>query len=165
MDNKKKILIAYFSWSGNTQLLAEQIHEIVDADIFAIQREQPYPLNYGDVLDIAKKEIRSGDMPALKNELASIEEYSIIFMGFPNWWSTYPAPVASFLRTYDFSGKTIIPFCTHGGGGIGRSVSNIVKQCPEAEVHEPLSINGNDVSARAGAIENWVKGVMRSTIR
>ncbi len=162
---KEKILIAYFSWSENTRSIAKQIHQFVGGDIFEIQRAENYPVSYNALLDLAKKEIRSGEKPELKNKLLTIDDYNHIFIGFPNWWNTFPAPVLTFLSAYDFSGKTIIPFCTHGGGGIGKSVSNIAKQCPEAEILETISINGNSVNNQNATVENWLNKVLKTSIR
>lgn len=164
MVERKKVLIAYFSWSGNTKIIARQLHQLVGGDIFEIQRSEDYPAIYNTVLNIAKKEIRCGDKPELKDKLASIEKYSTVFIGFPNWWNTFPAPVLTFLSEYDFSGKTIIPFCTHGGSGIGESVANIVKQCPKADVHNALSIYGNDVNKCNAVVEKWVNKELNTSI-
>lgn len=164
MIKRKKVLIIYFSWSGNTREIAKQIHQLVGGDIFEIQRAEKYPVSYNAVLDIAKKEIRTGDKPELKNKPVTIDEYDTIFIGYPNWWNTFPAPVLSFLSEFDFSGKTIIPFCTHGGGGIGKSVSNIEKQCPKAEVLNAFSINGNAVRNNNAKVENWLNMALKSSI-
>ena len=164
MIEKERVLVTYFSWSGNTREVANQIHQFVGGDIFEIQPVEDYPANYNTVLDITKQEIRSGYKPELKGKPASVEEYSIIFIGYPNWWGTFPAPVLTFLSDHSFSGKTIIPFCTHGGGGIGRSVSDLAKQCDGAEIRDSFSINGNAVRNNNEKVEKWLKKVINTSI-
>lgn len=156
MTVKDKILIVYFSWSGNTKEIAAQIYKLTGGDIFEIQRTEKYPDSYDAVLYVAKQEIHSNSKPVIKNIPASIEEYDTIFLGFPNWCNTFPAPILTFLSEFDFSGKKIIPFCTHGGGGIGKSVSNIINKCPNAEVLNAFSINGYAVQNSAMAIKKWL---------
>ena len=164
MIKDDKVLVAYFSWSGNTRQVANKIHQFAGGDIFEIQPAEDYPANYNAVLNIAKQEIRSGDTPELKNKPASIEDYNIIFIGYPNWWNTFPAPVRTFLTAYNFNGKTIIPFCTHGGGGFGRSVSNIEKQCPGAIIMDEFSINGYAINNNM-EVEEWLNYVLKKSIR
>lgn len=152
----RKILVAFFSYSGNTGKIANQIHELVGGDIFEIQAVNNYSDNYSDVLARAKQEILSGSKPELKEKPATIEHYDTVFIGYPNWWNTFPAAVLSFLSEYDFDGKTIIPFCTHGGGGIGHSVIDIANQCRGAKVLDGLSINGYAVSKNNPEVEEWL---------
>ncbi|MGE0076711.1 MAG: flavodoxin [Bacteroidales bacterium] len=165
MMKENKVLIAYFSWSGNTREIANRIHKMVGGDMFEIQRADDYPTNYNAVLDIAKKEIRSESKPELKDKLAEIEKYNTIFIGYPNWWNTFPAPVTTFLSEHNFSKKTIIPFCTHGGGGIGRSISDMAKLCPEAIILNELSINGSAANSSSPAVEKWLNKVLNASIR
>jgi flavodoxin len=115
----KKILVAYFSHSGNTREIANQIHKSADGDIFEIQSVNPYPHDYDAVVEQAKQELKSGHKPALKTKMENIKSYDLGFIGYPIWWGTFPAPVKTFLSEYDFSGKTIVPFCTHEGSGLG----------------------------------------------
>lgn len=164
MIKEGKILIAYFSWSGNTREIARQIQNQMGSDIFEIQPEKDYPAIYNDVLNRAKQEIRSSDKPQLKENIVLVEKYNIIFLGYPNWWNTFPAPVLTFLSECDFSGKTIIPFCTHGGGGIGHSVDDIRKQCPDTEILDELSINGNRARNANSEVIKWLKKVLKTSI-
>jgi flavodoxin len=156
---RNKVLVSYFSYSGNTQKVAQQIQNLTDGDIFRIEPVNDYPASYQEVLDIAKKEIRSGEKPELKDMLYSLEQYDLIFIAYPNWRNTYPAPVATFLSAYNFNGKSIIPFCTHGGGGTGHSVSDIAKQCPGAEIMKEFSINGYAVGENNIEIEKWINNL------
>lgn len=115
----EKILVVYFSHSGNTRTVAEQITRSTGADLFEIQPQEAYPTDYHSVVNQAKKEINTNHRPALKNDVQDFDKYDIIFIGSPNWWSTIAPPVATFLERHDFSGKTIVPFMTHGGGRFG----------------------------------------------
>lgn len=162
--NKIKVLVAYFSHSGNTKKIAQQIHELTNGDLFKIEPVHDYPAVYNELLDVAKKEIRLGEKPVLKNMLNDLDRYNIIFIGYPNWWNTFPASVRTFLSEYNFYGKTIIPFCTHGGGGFGHSISDIAKQCPGAIVLKEFSINGYAVSNNNAEVEKWLDIVLDTSI-
>ncbi len=141
-----KTLIAYFSQTGNTDGIAKIIAEMTDADIFRIERATPYSVAsnsqtlYGEALN----ELREGTMPELKTYLEDvgldIEQYDTILLGYCNWWASIPAPVSSFLAHYDFSGKTIIPFCSMGGGRFGQGISMIAKLTPNSVIKEGLTV-------------------------
>jgi len=139
----KNILIVYYSWSGNTRKVAEKIHEITGGTIFEISPLADYPGEYNKVVNQAKAEIKEGFRPLLKSSPDNIDAYDRIFTGSPNWWSTIAPPVATFLSGYDFSGKIILPFCTHGGGGQGKIVNDIAKLCPDSLISGCLEIYGN----------------------
>ncbi len=154
-----KVLVTYFSHSGNTREIANRIHSVVGGDIFEIQAVQPYPTEYNAVVEQAKKELQSGYRPRLKTEVRDIESYSVIFVGYPNWWSTIPMPVVTFLSEHDFSGKTIAPFCTHEGSRLGRSVGDIAKLCPGSTVLEGLAVRGSDVRNAQNELSGWLKRI------
>ena len=145
IDINKKILVAYFSYSGNTREIANQIHKRVGGDISEIQAVKPYPHDYDAVVQQARQELDSGYKPALKTKIEHIKSYDLVFIGYPNWCSTVPAPVRTFLSEYDFSGKTIVPFCTHEGSGLGRSATDISKLCPKSTLLDGFVILGSDV--------------------
>jgi flavodoxin len=155
----KKILIVYFSHSGNTRVIAEQIQKATGGVIFEIQPVKDYPSDYNTVVDQAKKEINANYKPALKALVKNIETYDVIFIGSPNWWSTIAPPVATFLSSYNLEGKTIIPFMTHGGGGMGHSVSDIKKLCPKSIVLDGLPISGSYVRRAQNDVENWLRKI------
>ena len=159
----KKILIAYFSHSGNTREIANQIQKNIGGEVFEIQPVKPYPQNYDSVVQQARQELDSGYKPALKTKVKDIREYDIVFIGYPNWWGTIPAPVRVFLTEYDFSGKTIVPFCTHGGSGLSRSMSDIAKLCPKSTMLDGLAIWGNEVGTTQTQVAEWLKkiGIMK----
>ena len=147
----KKILVAFYSHTGTTKKAAEQIHAIVKGDIYEIKERDPYPQNYNAVTEQAKQEIAKGFKPALKDSLPNISEYDVIFAGSPNWWGTIAPPLSTFLSSADFTGKTIIPFITHGGGGLNRTASEIKKLVQSANV-----LNGFDANNTA-RISEWIK--------
>lgn len=155
----KKILVAYFSRSGNTEEIAKQIKEATGADIFEIVPVKAYPPAYNDVVEQAKKEINSNYKPPLKSKISNFRSYDIIIVGSPNWWSTIAPPVATFLSEYDFSGKTIVPFMTHEGTRLGRSVEDIKKLCPKATVTEGLAVRGGTVKKANDNVLKWLREV------
>ena len=148
-----KTLIAYYSYSGNTRTVAQKIQELSGADIFEIETVQEYPKDYNAVVAQAQKEKMSGYKPQLKQNI-DISNYEIIFIGTPVWWYTYAAPIRTFLDENDFKGKTIVPFCTHGGGGASSTYIDMKKLAPDAIFKEGYTSYGN--SARLSEIENWI---------
>ena len=153
------ILIVYFSRSGNTHKIANLIHQEVGGTLHEIQTVVPYPNSYNAVVDQAKKEIQAGYKPALQSTLDQIEPYETIFVGSPNWWDTIAPPVATFLSEYDLSGKTIVPFCTHGGGGLGRISRDIAKLCPQSTVLGSFEIYGSGRGNAQAKVSTWLRNV------
>ena len=146
--------------TGNTGAVARMISEAAKADLFSIRTVQKYPDNYDDTLDQAQDEQSQDTRPELETELESLDAYQTIFLGFPNWWGDMPQPLYTFLEEYDFSGKTIIPFNSHGGSGFSNTIKEIKKLQPDATVsNEGLSISRNDVSGSAQKIIDWAKGI------
>jgi flavodoxin len=156
---KKQILIAYFSHSGNTQKIANLIHQEVGGTIHQILPEAPYPNSYNAVVNQAKKEIQAGYQPALQTTLEQIESYDTIFVGSPNWWSTIAPPVVTFLSAYDLAGKTIVPFCTHGGGGLGRIEHDLAKLCPQSTILSCLDIYGSGTGNAQVKVSGWLRKI------
>ena len=152
----KRILVAYFSHSGNTREIASQIHKSVGGGIFEIKSVKPYPNDYDAVVKQARQELDSGYKPALKTKLENIKSYDLVFIGYPNWCGMIPAPVKALLSEYDFSGKTIVPFCTHEGSGLGRSVSDISKLCPKSTLLDGVASRGRDVKSAQNEISEWL---------
>lgn len=155
----KKILIAYFSHSGNTREIANQVRQITGGDIFEIQSVKPYPTEYNAVVDQARTELSSGYRPELKTKIKDIKPYDVVLIGYPNWWGTVPAPVRVFLTDNDFSGKAIAPFCTHEGSGLGVSVADIAKFCPRSTLLEGLAIRGSTVKTAHNKVAEWLKKI------
>ncbi len=123
--------------------------------LYEIQPETPYPTNYNAVVEQAKKEIRAGYLPALKNKITDFEAYDTVFVGTPNWWSTVAPPIATFLTENNTAGKTVVPFCTHGGGGLAEIVKNITKLCPDSTVLSGFAAYGGGAGTQA-EIESWL---------
>jgi flavodoxin len=155
----KKILVAYFSHSGNAREIANQIHKSLGGDIFEIQTVKTYPHDYDAVVNQAKQELDSGYQPALKTKIENIKPYDLVFIGYPIWWGTFPAPVRTFLSEYDLSGKTIAPFCTHAGSGQGRSVTDILKLCPKSTILDGIAIRGRSVKTAQNEVSEWLRRI------
>lgn len=161
-NQNKRILVAYFSWSGNTKRIANQIHKLVSDDsssveMFEIVPVKPYSTDYNICIDEAKKEKQAQARPALKNSVQDTTQYDIIILGYPNWWSTIPMPVAAFMESSDFSGKTIIPFCTHGSGGLGQSLKDIERLAPNSKIEEAFSVNSSGGSSLLNDLTAWLR--------
>jgi len=155
-NGRKKILIVYYSYSGNTRKVAQEIHKVVGGDVVEIEPLEPYPGNYNAVVEQAKRELHTGFRPMLKAGVRGLAVYDTVFVGSPNWWHTIAPPMFTFLSEADLAGKTIIPFITHGGGGLGRSASDMAGLCPNSTILESLAVYGADVkSAQAWLAANW----------
>ncbi len=155
----ESILVAFFSHSGNTQVIANQIHETVGGDAFRIVTVDPYPGDYNAVVDVARREQKSDCRPALAEHVTNMSSYNVVFVGYPNWCSTMPMAVFSFFEKHDFAGKKIIPFCTHGGSALGRSVEDIRKLCPKSVVLDGLAIRGGNVRTAKKDVQAWLERI------
>jgi flavodoxin len=156
---ERRILVAYFSHSGNTRVIAKQIHDNVGGDIFEIVAVDPYPSDYDEVVERAGKELREKYRPKLKTKVENMAAYSMVFVGYPNWWGTMPMPVATFLSEYDFSGKTIVPFCTNEGSQLGRSVIDIRALCLQSTILNGLAIRGGGVKKAQNEVSKWLRNI------
>ena len=173
-----KILIAYFSRvgssesfagvdavssaslpNGNTITIAKMIQKEVGGDMFQIVTAKPYPANYRATTDVAQDEQKKNARPKLATRLKNVADYDIVFVGYPDWWGTIPMPLFSFFEEYDFSGKTIIPFCTHEGSGLGSSERDIAKICPKSKIAEGLAVRGSGAEGAQDAVKKWIKGL------
>lgn len=152
-----KVLIAFFSWGGNTKGIAEEIQIQTGADLFEIELVNPYSDDYNTVLDEAQRDQNEQARPELSSHVENMDEYDTILIGYPNWWASIPMPIASFLEEYDFSGKTIIPFCSHGGGRFGQSLTAIAKLVPDAAMGEALSVHYSGGSSLPDDISEWLR--------
>ena len=165
------ILIAYYSRRGNnyrngeivnlkvgkTEMVAGKILKLTGGDTFYIETVKLYPADYHETTQVAKRELNENARPAIRGKVADMQKYDVIYLGYPNWWGTMPMAVMTFLESYDFSGKTIIPFCTHEGSGLGSSVQDIKKVCPKAVVKQGLAIRGSNVNNSDRQVSEWVK--------
>ena len=145
---------------GNTEIAAEMISNILNADIFEIVAEKEYPFNYNECIEIAKKELRENSKIKLKQDI-DIKDYDTIFVGYPNWWGTMPMPVWTFLEGKNFNNKRILPFCTHEGSGLGKSESDIKKLTSGTEVLKGLAINGSEVNNAEKQIKKWLEDSLK----
>ena len=165
-----RALIAYFSRAdenyfngairsvkvGNTEIAANLLRELTGADLFRIEPVQPYSRDYNECIAQAQEDQRRDARPALKTHPESLEGYDTIYLGYPNYWGTLPMPVFTFLEGLDFTGKTIKPFCTHEGSGMGRSAEDIRRLCPGARVEEGLPIHGSFAAQSKEALKQWM---------
>jgi len=160
-ENMKNILIAYFSCTGNTRSLAEQIAHVSKADLYEIKPKVPYSsgdLNWRDNSSRANKENNdSSSRPVISGNVENMEKYNIIFLGYPIWWGQAPKIIYTFLESYDFSGKTIVPFCTSGSSPIGTSASNLQKFCS----NNTTWLSGSRFAGNTSrsAVVTWIKGL------
>jgi flavodoxin len=171
MVEPAKRLIAYFSRKGNnyvggrivnlpignTEVAAQMIQKLVGGDLFRIETVKEYPSGYKETTDVARQELRQHARPELSGRVEEIGDYNVILLGYPNWWSTMPMAVFTFLEAYDFSGKTIIPFCTHEGSGMGHSENDIRRLCPATTVVKGLAITGGNVHQAGEEIAAWLR--------
>ena len=171
--NKTKKLIAYYSRAGNnyvgdkimnlpvgnTEVAAKMIQKLTGSDIFRIDTIKNYPADYNETTKVAKQEQRQNARPELTGHVDNMADCNVIYLGYPNWWGTMPMAVFTFLEEYAFSGKTIIPFCTHEGSGMGRSESDIKKLCSDASVLKGLPIRGENVQKAESDIVDWLRNL------
>ena len=156
-----KVLIAYFSQTGNTDGLAKMIHEMTGYDIFRIERATPYSATYNSqgLYAEALTEYRNQAVPELKAYVPNLADYDVILLGYCNWWASIPAPIRSFLMHDDFSGKTIVPFCSMGGGRFGQTISAIAKLAPESVILKGLDVTYSSYDRTA--IRSWLDGITK----
>ena len=169
--NTEKCLIAYYSRAGNnyvgggivnlpvgnTEVAANMIQKLTGGDLFKINTVKTYPADYTKTTEVAQQELRQNARPELTGRIDNMADYAIIVLGYPNWWGTMPMAVYTFLEAYDFSGKTILPFCTHEGSGMGHSESDIKKLCAKAAVLKGLSLKGGSVQSAENEIAAWLQ--------
>lgn len=149
-------LIAYFSWSGNTEQMAQFIQDETGGELFTIEPAIPYTDDYDTLLDIAQQEQADNARPELASQVENWDSYEVIFVGYPDWWSDAPMLIYSFLESYDWTGKTLIPFCTSGGSGFGRSLDKLPNSTSGATILEGLHINGDSVDGAAEDVAAWI---------
>jgi flavodoxin len=155
----KKVLVVYYSRSGNTREMANQIHGMVGGDIVELQTVNPYPTEYRATTEQARRELDSGYKPPLTTKVANLASYDVIFVGSPCWWGTFAAPVKTFLSDSDLSGKTLVPFITHEGSGLGRAPADMARLCPKATLLEGLAVRGGSVKTARGDVESWLRKI------
>ena len=181
-EEGSNILVAYFSRSGNTvwedgvdavtsasinvmadggfagnaELLAGMAQEVTGGDLFLIQTVDTYPSGYRDTTDQAKVEQNNNARPALASHVENMDQYDTIVLIYPNWWGTLPQPLYTFLEEYDFSGKTILPLCTHEGSRMGSSERAIADLCPNTTLLDGLAVRGGSAAGAQSDVETWI---------
>ena len=154
-----KILVAFFSHTNNTRLVAEDIRRHVDGDIFEITPRNPYPGDHQQTVNIARNERDRNLRPVLAATIPAetMLQYDVIFIGYPNWWMTMPMIIRTFLEQHDLSGKTIVPFCTHEGSGLSNTVTELRDLLPNANVLQGLAVPGRMASQAQHDVTNWLR--------
>lgn len=179
-DEKGRILVAYFTFpedgsdadagasrvvtadgeiQGNVEYFAKIIAEETGADLFQIQTVQQYPGDHEPLVDMAAEERDNGARPELASHIENLDDYDTIFIGYPIWWYDMPMAMNTFFEEYDFSGKTIVPFSSHGGSGFSTSIDDIAGYEPDAEILEGFTVERNDVPASADDLRTWISGL------
>ena len=155
---KTDILIVYYSWKGNTRKIAELIQRETGGTLFEIEPVRQYSTDYSTVVAQAKKEISSGFKPELK-ALPEDTSYKVVFVGTPIWCYTMAPPVAAFIDRFDLTGKTVIPFHTHGGGGGGSFEQDVAKMCQDSTITKGFGTCGRGGSNTLARIRSWLKSI------
>lgn len=178
-----KILIAYFTWAdnthvddpssvdvdastsasvlapGNTKKVAHFIQEQVGGDMFSIIVDEPYSSDYDECLDRASDELAQQTRPTIVDTVKNMDEYDVIFLGYPNWWSSCPMAIFSFIESYDLSNKTIIPFCAHGTGGLGRSIEDLQDALPHSTLLDAFGVYRPDTDSCQDDVNQWLSDI------
>ena len=154
-----RTLVAYFSRSGNTRVVAGLIHRARSTDLFEIRPARPYPEDYPETVAQARKETDSGYEPPLAAKVTAMADYDTVFLGFPIWGETAPPVIRSFLTAHDLAGKTLIPFITHGGYGLDSSQSVLASHAPAARMEPGFSMEADQERRTMDAVNNWLVGV------
>ena len=166
----KKALVVFFSHAGdnysvgnikvgNTKIVADYISELTGADQFEIVTHKYDGMAYKPLCDLAQEEQYADARPAFEGKLENLDQYDVIFVGGPVWWGTWPQVMFTFFDTYDLNGKTLYPFTTHEGSGLGNCVSDLRKAYPNADVKKGFSLYGHEVRSNKAKVENWIKGL------
>lgn len=171
MKTDKKVLVVFFSHTGenyavgnitkgNTHIVAEMIAEATGGRLFEIVPEKAYPETYQECVEVAKQEKERNARPAVKGDIA-VEDYDVVFIGYPNWWGDMPMAVYTFLEKHDWSGKTLLPFCTHEGSGLSGTERKIADACKGATVGRGLALRGataqNKRDEARKAVQSWLE--------
>ena len=154
-----RVLVAFFTRTGNTAVIARQIRRALDADLFEIRPAEAYPEDYEDTVAQATRERESGFEPPLAALVPNVKRYETVFVGFPIWGMSAPSVIRSFLSKHDLSGKTLVPFITHGGYGVGQSLSVVADRAPRARLLEGFSLKADQERRTLEQVTSWLDGV------
>lgn len=172
------ILIAYYSRRGqnyvggtikdlpmgNTEVVAQKIERLTGGDMYRIDTVKKYPSDYTACTEVAQRELRENARPKLVDKVDDMEQYDLVFLGYPNWWGTMPMAVYTFLESYDFTGKTVVPFCTHEGSGMGHSIADIRRLAPGAKVFDGVAIRGSNVARSDEEVRKLVEQIKKKSV-
>ena len=156
----KKVLVAYFSWGGTTRRMAEAIQAVTNGDIFEMEPVVPYPTSYTPCTEVALEERDKDARPAIKDKVADWDKYDIVFIGCPVWWHTAPMIISTFAESYDFAGKTVVPFCTYASTYRDETLAKIVDLTPSAEHLEGLGTTGSTSGVKA-----WIERISAEWVK
>lgn len=154
-----RTLVAYFSRSGNTRVVAGLIHRALGTDLFEIRPASPYPEDYPATVEQARQQRDRGFEPALEAKVPDMAAYDTVYLGFPIWGETTPPVIRSFLKAHDLSGKTVIPFVTHGGYGLGNSQSVLASHAPKARLHRSFSMQADQERQTMNRVTSWLSEI------
>ena len=157
MSFAQKKLVLYYSETGSTKAVAEELQKQLQADIEAIEPVKPYSGNFQETMQRGQREMQSGETPELKALKAKLSDYDVIFLGYPIWFGTYAVPIATLVKENDFAGKTLVPFCTFGSGGLNTSSDALKKALPKAKIQQGYGVRTARVAAAAKELDRFLK--------
>ena len=153
----QKVLVLYYSETGTTKTVAQEIQRQLGADIEAVEVAEPYSGNFQETIQRGQKEMQSGQMPALKPLSKNIDDYDVIFLGYPIWFGTYANPIATLIKEHDFAGKTVVPFCSFGSGGLNTSADALAKALPKAKIVAGYGVRTARIAAAGKELDRFLK--------
>jgi flavodoxin len=153
----QKMLVLYYSETGTTKTVAEELQKQLNADIESIEAVEPYSGNFQETIQRGQREMQSGEWPAIKPIQKKIADYDIIFLGYPIWFGTYANPIVTLIKENDFAGKTIVPFCSFGSGGLNTSTDALKKALPKATIKEGYGVRTARVAAAPKELDRFLK--------
>ncbi|MCM1170192.1 MAG: flavodoxin [Bacteroides sp.] len=155
----EKMLIVYYSWGGNTKAAAEIIQKETGAEMFELKTQKAYPEDYQELLKVAKSEIDTKNYPTLQAMPRNLEKYDVIFVGTPNWYSTMAPAVSEFFAKAKINDKIVVPFVTHGSGGMANCETDMQAACPSAKFLKGIAMNGSNAKNATISIQKWLKEI------
>lgn len=166
MSFAQKKLVLYYSETGSTKAVAEELQKQLQADIEAIEPVKPYSGNFQETMQRGQREMQSGETPELKALKSKLSDYDVIFLGYPIWFGTYAVPIATLVKENDFAGKTLVPFCTFGSGGLNTSSDALKKALPKAKIQQGYGVRTARVAAAAKELDRFLKenGYKKGTV-
>jgi len=153
---KQKVLVLYYSQTGTTQTVAEELQRQLGADIERVEAVNPYDGDFQATIERSGEERKNGEVPEIKPVQANLDDYDVIFIGYPIWFGTYAMPIATLVKDKDFDGKTIVPFCTFGSGGLNTSTENLKKALPKANIRQGYGVRSARVEAMPKELERFL---------